>query len=170
MSSTYGKIISKKDLFRFYQQSSEKMEQISSSSCDLVMCSPPFWKLRNYTNNDILGSESTSEEYVQNIVNHLSSEVNRILLPTGSFFIELGDTFLEGNLQNIPHRIAIEFQKRGFIQRNSIVVNRKNPKPSSSKKNLTPTKTQVQTLKHQEKKNFSDIISKSTSKSKRTEA
>jgi DNA modification methylase len=135
--------ISKKDLFRFYQQSSEKMGQISNSSCDLVMCSPPFWKLRNYTNNDILGSESSSEEYVQNIVHHLSSEVNRILLPTGSFFIELGDTFLEGNLQNIPHRIAIEFQKRGFIQRNSIVVNRKNPKPSSSKKNLTPTYSMI---------------------------
>ncbi len=135
--------ISKKDLFRFYQQSSEKMGQISNSSCDLVMCSPPFWKLRNYTNNDILGSESSSEEYVQNIVHHLSSEVKRILLPTGSFFIELGDTFLEGNLQNIPHRIAIEFQKRGFIQRNSIVVNRKNPKPSSSKKNLTPTYSMI---------------------------
>jgi DNA modification methylase len=131
--------IPKKDLFRFYQQSSEKMGQISNSTCDLVMCSPPFWKLRSYTNNDILGSESTSEEYVQNIVNHLSIEVMRIMSPTSSFFIEIGDTFLNGNLQNIPHRIAIEFQKRGFIQRNSIVVNRKNPKPSSSKKNLTPT-------------------------------
>lgn len=135
--------ISKKDLFRFYQQSSEKMGQISSSSCDLVMCSPPFWKLRSYTNNDVLGSESTSEEYVQNIVNHLSSEVMRIMSPTSSFFIEIGDTFLNGNLQNIPHRVAIEFQKRGFIQRNSIVVNRKNPKPSSSKKNLTPTYSMI---------------------------
>ncbi|MCZ2481285.1 DNA methyltransferase [Aquirufa nivalisilvae] len=131
--------ISKKDLFKFYLKSSHIMKEVTSSSCDLVMCSPPFWRLRSYTDNDILGSESTSEEYVQNIVNHLSDEVMRILLPTGSFFIELGDTFLNGNLQNIPHRIAIEFQKRGFIQRNNIVVVRKNPKPSSSKKNLTPS-------------------------------
>lgn len=135
--------ISKNDFFKFYLKSSQIMTEVKTSSCDLVMCSPPFWKLRSYTNNDVLGSESTSEEYVQNIVNHLSSEVMRIMSPTSSFFIEIGDTFLNGNLQNIPHRIAIEFQKRGFIQRNSIVVNRKNPKPSSSKKNLTPTYSMI---------------------------
>jgi ParB-like chromosome segregation protein Spo0J len=129
----------KKDLFKFYQKSSVNMSEVKSSSCDLLVCSPPFWVLRSYTNNDILGAESTSEEYVQNIVNHLSLEVMRTLSLTGSFFIEIGDTFLNGNLQNIPHRVAIEFQKRGFIQRNSIVVNRKNPKPTSSKKNLSPT-------------------------------
>lgn len=131
--------ITKNDLFKFYQKSSNQMFEVKTSSCNLVLCSPPFWALRSYTNNDILGAESTSEEYVQNIVNHLYKEVLRIMSPTASFFIEIGDTFLNGNLQNIPHRVAIEFQKRGFIQRNSIVVNRKNPKPSSSKKNLTPT-------------------------------
>jgi DNA modification methylase len=135
--------ISKKDLFKFYLKSSESMTEVISNSVDLVLCSVPFWKLRSYTNNDILGSESTSEEYVQNIVKHISKEVMRVLSPTGSFFIELGDTFLNGNLQNIPHRVAIELQKRGFIQRNGIVVNRKNPKPSSSKKNLTPTYSMI---------------------------
>lgn len=128
-----------KEFFKFYLKSSDNMKEVDDGTCDLVMCSPPFWKLRSYTDNDVLGSESDPEEYVQNIVNHLCSEVMRILSSSGSFFIELGDTFLNGNLQNIPHRIAIEFQKRGFIQRNSIVVNRKNPKPSSSKTNLTPT-------------------------------
>ncbi|MFH6972951.1 ParB/RepB/Spo0J family partition protein [Flavobacterium petrolei] len=135
--------ISKKDLFKFYLKSSENMEEVLSNSADLVLCSVPFWRLRSYTDNDVLGSESTPEDYVQNITNHLSKEVMRVLSPTGSFFIELGDTFLNGNLQNIPHRVAIELQKRGFIQRNSIVVNRKNPKPSSSKKNLTPTYSMI---------------------------
>lgn len=135
--------ISKKDLFKFYLKSSENMKEVLSNSADLVLCSVPFWRLRSYTDNDVLGSESTSEDYVQNITNHLSKEVMRVLSPTGSFFIELGDTFLNGNLQNIPHRVAIELQKKGFIQRNSIVVNRKNPKPSSSKKNLTPTYSMI---------------------------
>ncbi len=127
------------DLFKFHLKSSENMDEVSSNSVDLVLCSVPFWRLRSYTDNDILGSEPTSEEYVQNITNHLSKEVMRVLSPTGSFFIELGDTFLNGNLQNIPHRVAIELQKRGFIQRNSLVIARKNPKPSSSKNNLTPS-------------------------------
>ena len=127
------------ELFKFYLKSSDNMKEVGDGSCDLILCSPPFWKLRSYTDNDVLGSEFDPEEYVQNIVNHLSSEVMRIMTPSASFMIELGDTFLNGNLQNIPHRIAIEFQRKGFIQRNSIIVNRKNPKPSSSKTNLTPT-------------------------------
>lgn len=135
--------IENQDLFKFYLKSSENMEEVSSNSVDLVLCSVPFWKLRRYTDNDIIGSEPTSEDYVQNITNHLSKEVMRILSPSGSFFVELGDTFLNGNLQNIPHRVAIELQKRGFIQRNSIVIARKNPKPSSSKKNLTPTYSMI---------------------------
>jgi len=134
-----SKKMSKNKLFEFYLKSSDNMREVKSSTCDLVLCSPPFWRLRSYSDNDILGSEKTSEEYVQNIVNHLSSEVLRILSATGSFFIELGDTFSNGCLQNIPHRVAIEIQKRGFIQRNSIVVNRKNPKPTSSKNNLSPS-------------------------------
>jgi DNA modification methylase len=135
--------IENQELFKFHLKSSENMEEVSSNSVDLVLCSVPFWKLRSYTDNDIIGSEPTSEDYVQNITNHLSKEVMRILSPSGSFFVELGDTFLNGNLQNIPHRVAIELQKRGFIQRNSIVIARKNPKPSSSKKNLTPTYSMI---------------------------
>jgi DNA modification methylase len=137
--STRGSQDVEEELFKFYLKSSNNMKEVGDGSCDLLLCSPPFWKLRSYTDNDVLGSESDPEEYVQNIVNHLSSEVIRIMSPSSSFIIELGDSYINGNLQNIPHRIAIEFQKRGFIQRNSIVVNRKNPKPSSSKTNLTPT-------------------------------
>ena len=125
--------------FQFYQKSSNIMDELEDESVDLILTSPPFWKLRSYTDNDILGSEKTPEEYVENIVNHLYEECYRVLKNSGSFFLEIGDTFINGNLQNIPHRVAIEMNKRGFIQRNSMVVKRSNPKPSSSKNNLTPT-------------------------------
>ena len=125
--------------FQFYQKSSNIMDELEDESVDLILTSPPFWKLRSYTDNDMLGSEKTPEEYVENIVNHLYEECYRVLKNSGSFFLELGDTFIDGNLQNIPHRVAIEMNKRGFIQRNSMVVKRSNPKPSSSKNNLTPT-------------------------------
>lgn len=47
--------ISKNDLFKFYQKSSQIMSEVKLSSCNLFLCSPPFWALRRYTNNDILG-------------------------------------------------------------------------------------------------------------------
>ncbi len=61
--------------FQFYQKSSNIMDELEDESVDLILTSPPFWKLRSYTDNDILGSEKTPEEYVENIVNHLMKSV-----------------------------------------------------------------------------------------------
>ena len=55
----------------------------------------------------------------------------------GSFFLNIGDTFDDGNLQNIPHRVVIGLQEKGWVLRNTIIWNKTNPKPSSSKTNLT---------------------------------
>ena len=63
----------------------------------------------------------------------------RVLNGTGSFFLNLGDTYLDGNLQNIPHRVVLGLQDKGWMLRNTIIWNKTNPKPQSSKSNLTPT-------------------------------
>jgi len=125
--------------FRFFQKSSENMEELKDEEIDLILTSPPFYRLRSYSDNDILGKEDSPDQYIDNLVNHLHNECWRVLRNDGNFFLELGDTFIDGCLQNIPHKVAIEFSKRGWIQRNSIIVKRKNPKPSSSKSNLTPS-------------------------------
>ena len=44
-----------------------------------------------------------------------------------------------GNLQNVPHRVIIKLQEQGWILRNTIIWSKTNPKPSSSKSNLTPS-------------------------------
>jgi DNA modification methylase len=125
--------------FRFYQKSSETMSELKDGEIDLILTSPPFYRLRSYSDNDILGNEDSPNQYIDNLVNHLHDECWRVLRNDGNFFLELGDTFIDGCLQNIPPRVAIELSKRGWIQRNSIIVKRKNPKPSSSKSNLTPS-------------------------------
>lgn len=125
--------------FRFFQKSSEDMSELKDEECDLILTSPPFYRLRSYSNNDVFGNEKSPEEFIKNLVDHIHYECWRVLKNTGSFFLELGDTYINGSLQNIPHRVAIELNKRGWIQRNSIVARRLNPKPSSSKSNLTTT-------------------------------
>jgi DNA modification methylase len=62
-----------------------------------------------------------------------------VLNKKGSFFLNLGDTFQKGNLQNIPHRVVIGLQEQGWILRNTIIWQKTNPKPSSSKSNLCPS-------------------------------
>ena len=125
--------------FRFFQKSSETMSELKDGEIDLILTSPPFYRLRSYSDNDILGNEDSPELYTENLVNHLHDECWRVLRNDGNFFLELGDSFIDGCLRNIPHRVSIELSKRGWIQRNSIIVKRKNPKPSSSKSNLTPS-------------------------------
>jgi site-specific DNA-methyltransferase (adenine-specific) len=85
-----------------------------------------------------IGNEENPNEYVDNLVSHLN-DCYRVLNPKGSFFLNLGDTFLNGNLLNIPHKISIQLQTKGWILRNTIIWTKTNPKPSSSKSNLTPT-------------------------------
>lgn len=124
--------------FTFHNKSSEKMTELKDGEVDLIFTSPPYWNKRKYSENDGLGNEKKPEEYVSNLVNHLG-DCRRVLRKSGSFFLNLGDTFLNSNLMNIPHKVVIGLQDQGWILRNTIIWSKTNPKPSSSKSNLNPT-------------------------------
>jgi len=124
--------------WEFYQKSSHRMDEVGDESIQTIFTSPPYWNKRLYSEEGGLGNESTSEEFVHNLVDHLG-DCWRVLKPKGSFFLNLGDTFFNGNLQNVPHRVVIELQKKGWLLRNTIIWSKTNPKPSSSKSNLTPS-------------------------------
>ena len=129
----------KDDSFKFYQKSSQVLEEIGDGDVNLIFTSPPYAFKRKYTNEgEELGGENSTIEYVENLVNHLG-ECYRVLNHKGSFFLNLGDSYLNGNLQNIPHKVVINLQEKGWILRNTIIWKKTNPKPSSSKNNLNPS-------------------------------
>lgn len=124
--------------FRFFNKSSDNMTEMHDEEVQLIFTSPPYWNKRKYTENGGLGNEKHPNDYVNNLVSHLT-DCKRVLNKKGSFFLNLGDTFNDGNLMNIPHRVIIGLQDEGWILRNSIIWAKTNPKPSSSKSNLCPT-------------------------------
>ncbi|MAF56159.1 MAG: hypothetical protein CL909_08875 [Deltaproteobacteria bacterium] len=124
--------------YKFYNKSSANMNEIEDGKVDMIFTSPPYWNKRKYNELDGLGNEKEPQEYVSNLVNHLK-DCKRVLNKKGSFFLNLGDTFQKGNLQNIPHRVVIGLQEQGWILRNTIIWQKTNPKPSSSKSNLCPS-------------------------------
>ncbi len=124
--------------YKFYNKSSANMNEIEDGKVDMIITSPPYWNKRKYNELDGLGNEKEPQEYVSNLVNHLK-DCKRVLNKKGSFFLNLGDTFQKGNLQNIPHRVVIGLQEQGWILRNTIIWQKTNPKPSSSKSNLCPS-------------------------------
>jgi len=124
--------------FRFYLKSSENMVEIEDEEVQCIFSSPPYYRKRLYSENGGLGNEKTDYEYVQNLSEHLK-DFYRVLNRRGSLFLVLGDTFIDGDLRNIPHRVIMNLQKQGWILRNTIIWAKTNSKPSSSKSNLCPT-------------------------------
>ena len=77
------------------------MSELEDGEVQLVFTSPPYWNKRKYSNDeDWLGNEKTPEEYIDNIINHFD-DTHRVLNDKGSFFLNIGDTFKDRNLQTV---------------------------------------------------------------------
>ncbi|MCM3504894.1 site-specific DNA-methyltransferase [Curtobacterium sp. ODYSSEY 48 V2] len=87
---------------------------------DLVVTSPPYWAKRDYGHEDQIGLESTPDQYVAAIMDCLA-EWGRVLRPTGSIFLNVGDTYHKRSLVGIPARIEYEAIKHGWRIRNRII-------------------------------------------------
>ncbi|SVB06174.1 uncharacterized protein METZ01_LOCUS159028, partial [marine metagenome] len=57
-----------------------------------VVTSPPYYGLRDYQVDGQIGLESTIDEYVDTMVK-VFSEVSRVLKPTGTVWLNLGDSY-----------------------------------------------------------------------------
>ena len=125
--------------YTIYNESSDDLSKLNDNSIQTIVSSPPYWQMRSYTEvSDELGSEKTSEQFVQRMANHLHA-CHRVLKDEGSFFLNLGDSFADKNLQNIPHRVVIELQRKGWILRNTIIWKKTNRLPATATDNLTPS-------------------------------
>ncbi|TLK47401.1 DNA methyltransferase [Glutamicibacter sp. V16R2B1] len=70
---------------------------LPDQSVDLVVTSPPYFGLRAYQDggqayDGQIGAESTPAEYVANLID-VVRECARVLKPTGSIFVNLGDKY-----------------------------------------------------------------------------
>ena len=81
------------------------LAELPSGSVDCVMTSPPYWGKREYENGGI-GQETTSAEYVDEL-ERVFSHIKRVLKPSGSFWLNIGDTYNCKGLVGIPWRVAV---------------------------------------------------------------
>ncbi len=101
----------------------EVLSQISSNSIDCCITSPPYWGQRSYENGGI-GLESNIEDFINNLIK-IVIEIQRVLKPTGSFWLNIGDTYQNKSLAGIPWRVAIKMtDKYGWTLRNNVVWNK----------------------------------------------
>lgn len=111
------------------------LNRMAEESAQMCVTSPPYWKLRSYATGEEhkpneLGSESTVEEFVANLVGVLRA-VKRVLRPDGTLWLNLGDTYVKGNLQGVPWRVALALQADGWVLRSDIIWAKSSPMPES---------------------------------------
>ncbi len=111
------------------------LSQLPNDSIDCIITSPPYYMKRQYLGGGI-GLESTYQEYIDNLL-EIIKEIHRVLKPTGSFWLNIGDSYKNKQLLNIPHRIAIRMQdEQNWILRNTVVWDKLKGAMSQSKDSL----------------------------------
>lgn len=111
------------------------LHQLPPDSIDCVITSPPYYMKRQYLGGGI-GLEPTYQEYIQNLLS-ITSEIYRVLKPTGSFWLNIGDSYKNKQLLNIPYRVAIKMQdEQKWILRNTVIWDKMKGAMSQSKDSL----------------------------------
>jgi DNA modification methylase len=104
-------------------------------SIDFCMTSPPYWGHRQYANEGI-GLERDYRNYVANLA-AICHELRRVLKDTGSFWLNIGDSYQDKRLLGIPWRVALEItDKGGWTLRNDVIWNKVKGGPDNSKDKL----------------------------------
>jgi site-specific DNA-methyltransferase (adenine-specific) len=99
------------------------LKAMPSDCIDFAMTSPPYWGKREYENGGI-GLEADPRQFVANLA-AVFFEVKRVLKPTGSFWLNIGDTYSDKGLAGIPWRVAFELtDNQGWTLRNSVIWNK----------------------------------------------
>lgn len=110
---------------------------LPDSDVDLVVTSPPYWRKRDYGVAGQLGQEDTPAGYVAALADCLS-EWRRVLTPTGSVMLNVGDSYHRRTLAGIPARIETAAIDAGWLVRNRIIWAKTRGNPDPAKDRLTP--------------------------------
>jgi DNA modification methylase len=104
-------------------------------SVDCVMTSPPYWGKREYAAGGI-GLESEYPDFVAHLAETFL-QVKRVLRPTGSLWLNIGDSYHAKGLVGIPWRLAFALtDQQGWILRNSVIWNKVKSGMDNSKDRL----------------------------------
>ena len=97
----------------------EQLRTLDPESVDCVVTSPPYLGLRDYGKDGQIGREETLDEYIEALV-EVFAEVHRVLRPTGTLWLNLGDCYAGGGkTMKTRHRSPESMAKAGVTTQGS---------------------------------------------------
>lgn len=124
----------------------DHLQRLPAGDIDCIVTSPPYFRLRDYGVDRQLGLEADVDSWVAQLL-AVTSELARLLIPTGTLWLNLGDSYSthprEGaprkSLVAAPERLLLALLDQGWIIRNKLIWAKTNPIPSSVPDRLSTT-------------------------------
>ena len=119
---------------------------IPEASVDCVITSPPYFRLRNYGSKHQIGLEGSVDGWVDEMRVVLRG-LARVLKPSGSLWLNLGDSFSRHDAAGAPpkslllgpERLALAMIEDNWIIRSKVIWAKTNPMPTSVQDRLSCT-------------------------------
>ena len=113
----------------------EVLRLFPDASVACCLTSPPYYGHRRYAGGG-LGAEAHWQDYVTGLA-AVAAELRRVLRPSGSFWLNLGDTYRGKRQLGIPWRVAFRLaDEQGWVLRNSVVWHKVKGGPDTSRDRL----------------------------------
>jgi DNA modification methylase len=114
----------------------ELVRRLPAESVDTVVTSPPYFQQRDYGSKLQIGQEISAAAYVERLT-ELFTELKRVVKPTGSAWIVIGDKYVKGELLGMPWRVCFGLKDAGWVLRSDCIWHKPNAMPSSVKSRPT---------------------------------
>jgi site-specific DNA-methyltransferase (adenine-specific) len=107
-------------------------KQLPAACVDTIVTSPPYYQQRDYGSNLQIGQEISPDAYVERLA-ELFAELKRVVKPTGSAWVVIGDKYVDGELLGMPWRVCLALKDVGWVLRSDCIWHKPNAMPSSVK-------------------------------------
>ncbi|HEX8176642.1 MAG TPA: site-specific DNA-methyltransferase [Pyrinomonadaceae bacterium] len=89
------------------------LKSFPNAFVDCIVTSPPYYGQRDYKVQAQIGLEEHPQQYIDRLVS-VFREAQRVLKPTGSLWVNLGDTYWSG--KGRPHGVDTKQKNRRFLR------------------------------------------------------
>ena len=108
------------------------VKRLPDAIVDTIVTSPPYYRQRDYGSDLQIGQEISPAAYVERM-QELFAELKRVVKPSGSAWVVIGDKYVNGELLGMPWRVCLALKDVGWVLRSDCIWHKPNAMPSSVK-------------------------------------
>lgn len=124
------------DRVKVYNKSCTEMNELSDKSVACIICSPPYFQMRDYgTGSDQRGLENDIESYLNGLIEDFR-DCSRVLSDSGSLWVNINEPVVERQYCAISHRFVMAMKKNGWIFNDEWLWIKSNPQFTQAKRSV----------------------------------